>query len=296
MIIKEMSATLVPQGVGYDEMLKHIELCGRVCYKSEGRITEDSHKDFVAKIKKLHHLSVLEHGTVYLHINTFYDKATVSKKEQLAKESLYSFFSGNRFSTINIIDTFHCYITTNYRVLVENNLLEECRPYMMSEPTENHEKRYTFKIEAPIAVTREGNRHRNLSVSEKSTRYVKEKNGITIAYTTFLQSMATPDVVDGMNALYCSNKAILDAKIGLDCIVYLSNLKSAETTYMRLIENNVLAQFARGVLPLDTLSEVYWTMTGKDWEHFLELRTSDAAHPDIRFIATEIKKQLDKVK
>lgn len=43
------------------EVLKHIELCGRVCYKSEDRITEDSARKFVADIIKRGHESVLEH-------------------------------------------------------------------------------------------------------------------------------------------------------------------------------------------------------------------------------------------
>lgn len=43
------------------EILKKIELCGRVCYKSEDRITEDSAKKFVAGIIKSGHESVLEH-------------------------------------------------------------------------------------------------------------------------------------------------------------------------------------------------------------------------------------------
>lgn len=45
-------------------MLKHIELCGRVCYKSEDKITEDSAERFVRRIIKSGHESVLEHASV----------------------------------------------------------------------------------------------------------------------------------------------------------------------------------------------------------------------------------------
>lgn len=44
-----------------DSILKHIELCGRVCYKSEDKITVDSAKDFVKMLIKRGHESVLEH-------------------------------------------------------------------------------------------------------------------------------------------------------------------------------------------------------------------------------------------
>ena len=43
------------------EMLRFIERIGRVCYKSEDRITEDSAKSFVKAIIKSGHESVLEH-------------------------------------------------------------------------------------------------------------------------------------------------------------------------------------------------------------------------------------------
>lgn len=45
-------------------VLKHIELCGRVCYKSEDRITEDSAERFVRAIIKRGHESVLEHFNI----------------------------------------------------------------------------------------------------------------------------------------------------------------------------------------------------------------------------------------
>lgn len=42
-------------------MLKHIEQCGRVCYKSEDKITDTSAEQFVANIIKRGHEAVLEH-------------------------------------------------------------------------------------------------------------------------------------------------------------------------------------------------------------------------------------------
>lgn len=44
-----------------DAILRHIELCGRVCYKSEGLMTEDSAERFVRGIIKRGHEAVLEH-------------------------------------------------------------------------------------------------------------------------------------------------------------------------------------------------------------------------------------------
>lgn len=46
------------------EILKKIEACGRVCYKSEGKISEDSAEKFVANIIKRGHEAVLEHAAL----------------------------------------------------------------------------------------------------------------------------------------------------------------------------------------------------------------------------------------
>lgn len=46
------------------EILRHIEKCGRVCYKSEERITEDSCIAFVRGIVKRGHEAVIEHASV----------------------------------------------------------------------------------------------------------------------------------------------------------------------------------------------------------------------------------------
>ena len=46
------------------DLLQFIEQCGRVCYKSEDKITEDSAEKFVAMIIKNGHESVLEHYSI----------------------------------------------------------------------------------------------------------------------------------------------------------------------------------------------------------------------------------------
>ncbi len=53
-----------------EEILKKIELCGRVCYKSEDKITLDSAKRFVKNIIDSGHHSVLEHFNISVRIIT----------------------------------------------------------------------------------------------------------------------------------------------------------------------------------------------------------------------------------
>ena len=46
------------------EIMKKIERCGRVCYKSEGKIAEGSAEKFVANLIKRGHEAVLEHASI----------------------------------------------------------------------------------------------------------------------------------------------------------------------------------------------------------------------------------------
>ena len=66
-LIKQ-SFEILDQQYNLEGIYKQIEKAGRVCYKSENKITENSAKEFVDRIIKLGHGSVLEHGTVYLQI------------------------------------------------------------------------------------------------------------------------------------------------------------------------------------------------------------------------------------
>lgn len=51
-----------------EDILRKIELCGRVCYKSENSITSESSQKFVNNIIKSGHESVLEHEKITVRI------------------------------------------------------------------------------------------------------------------------------------------------------------------------------------------------------------------------------------
>lgn len=60
-IIKPSVEIISP--INGQDIMAHIERCGRVCYKSEGKITEGSAERFVRNIIKCGHESVLEHSS-----------------------------------------------------------------------------------------------------------------------------------------------------------------------------------------------------------------------------------------
>lgn len=48
----------------WGKILKRLEVKGRLCYKSEDRITETSSHVFIQSLIQRNHLSVLEHGSI----------------------------------------------------------------------------------------------------------------------------------------------------------------------------------------------------------------------------------------
>ena len=58
--------------------------------------------------------------------------------------------------------------------------------------------------------------------------------------------------------------------------------RRAETAYFNLLNWGLSPQEARAVLPNSLKTEVVMTANIREWRHFLRLRTSTGAHPQIR--------------
>ena len=141
---------------------KQIEYAGRICYKSSDKITENSAKPFVDRMIKSQHYAMLEHGTVYL-------KRKSSKEDNLEWAEKYLLNPYSRISygedSPRIDDVVYntVYITSNYRVLVEQGWLDDLK--YLCEPTEHHEKRVTVRFTTDRGVSHEFVRHKLLCVA-----------------------------------------------------------------------------------------------------------------------------------
>lgn len=175
-------------------ILQKIERCGRVCYKSEDRITDGSAEKFVQAIIRRGHESVLEHVS---------------------------------FSVRFICDR---------------------------------------------GVSHEIVRHRLASFSQESTRYCNYSGEITVIEPCYLMS-------EGENKGYMSWH-------NLCC--------TAELRYNRLLVRGCSPQEARAVLPTSLKTELIVSANLREWRHILKLRTSKAAHPQIREVMIPLLKELQK--
>lgn len=277
---------------------KMIELAGRTCYKSENKITENSAKEFVDRMIKLGHGAMLEHGTVYLAYLVFYQD--VDNENNLTPEHIFYKYQSNKYSKVKVVPYSWSgedavYVTTNLRVLVENNWLDDLQ-YQV-DPTEHHEKRITAKFICDRGVSHEFVRHRVFSFAQESTRYCdysKDKFGNDITYI-IPSWLDLPEGkysnwdndwcdVSELKLLYPEVDNLSDPA---NC--FLQSIKNAEYYYFMLINRGWKPQQARQVLPNATKTELVMTGFESDWEHFFELRCSGAAHPDAKKLADELK-------
>lgn len=179
-------------------ILKRLEECGRVCYKSEGKITDDSAPKFVAGIIKRGHEAVLEHCS------------------------------------------------------------------------------FTVKFICDRGVSHEIVRHRMASYCQESTRYCnygKDQFGSEI---TVIEPFFLTRGTEGWQ-------------------YWKVACQIAEKSYFHLLDYGCSPQEARAVLPNSLKTEVVMTANIREWRHFLRLRTSTGAHPQIREIATPLLRELQQI-
>lgn len=243
------------QEPGLMGIYRAIERAGRVCYKSEDKITEDSAEGFVNRMIKSGHHSMLEHGTVYLLIDCSGRLLDIANKYTKNKYSRWSLHKDGR----------HYCITTNLRVLVENGWLDDLK--YLCEPTEFHEKRVTVHFVANIHFYKDTTRHRVFSWAIESTRfcnYLKEKFGMSVSF---------------MKPTWIKDEDI--SELEEDC-------KIMESIYFKWIKKGYQAQHAAYFLPQGTKAEVVMTGFTSDYDHFFDLRaigTTGEPHPDVKALA-----------
>ena len=183
---------IVDSDLNGEDILKTIEKFGRVCYKSEEKITEDSAKQFVSNILKSGHESVIE----------------------------------------------HCCISV--------------------------------KIICDRGVSHEIVRHRIASYSQESTRYcnyAKEKFGNEL---TFIKPCFWDDMSES-------------SKVKMK--IWEKQMLNIEMEYLNLLALGSKPEEARSILPNSLKTEIVVTMNLREWRHFLKLRTSIKAHPQMRQIS-----------
>lgn len=307
---------IIDQESSIDGIYKNIERAGRICYRSESKITQDSAKEFVDRMIKSGHGAMLEHGTVYLYLNS---EAPITGYKY--RDNKYSRYVEVRERPAPKASK--C-ITTNLRVLVENKWLDDLK--YLCEPTEHHEKRATVKFVCSRGIWNEFIRHKTLqriddcetclvvdydmerkcSFAQESTRYCNySKDKFDNQVTFILPSWVDTDKFYKHSIINKDEEGSLISEYYFHLtgketdyfkpweITKESNFKAgleiSEQLYLELLQQGCTPQQARDVLPIALKTELVMTGFISDWEHFFELRCDKKAHPDAQILANELK-------
>lgn len=277
------------QSAGLEGVYKQIERVGRVCYKSEDKITEDSAKPFVDRMIKSGHGAMLEHGTVYLKFS--WNGGTCELCNQALPCKLLDKYCINKYSIVNYNGN-DIYITTNFRVLVENGWLDDLK--YICEPTEYHERRVTVHFVCDRGVSHEFVRHRVMSFAQESTRYCnysKDKFGNEL---TFIKPCWFDSSLIDDTGHWDANTFYRMPTQSVEESAFLGTLLSAEKSYFNLLKCGWKPQEARAVLPNSLKTELVVTGFVSDWNHFFDLRargTTGAPHPQAKELAEPLMKE-----
>ena len=224
------------------------------------------------------HGAMLEHGTVYLTI----------PNKNISRSLLIYNYEMNPYSKV-IWTNDNVYITTNYRVIIENNWNDHLE--YITTPTEFHEKRTTVKFICDRGVSHEFVRHRVFSFAQESTRYcnyTKDKfnNELTFIIPCWIKDIKEGDYhsfIDYHNHNIDASKEWYDTCLNI------------EREYFILIEvANWKPQQARSVLPNSLKTELVMTGFDSDWQHFFALRCAPNAHPQAKELADMLKDKFNK--
>lgn len=152
--------------------------------------------------------------------------------------------------------------------------LEKAREFVKMLIHKGHESplefaSVTFRIITSRDVTHELVRHRLASYAQESTRYVRYSGGV--------QFVRPVDIPEGSDVYY----------------TWLTACREASSAYGKLLDLTKRPELARTVLPGSTKTTIIMKMNMREFRHFIELRTSPAAHPDMRCVAGLCRKRVE---
>lgn len=258
---------------------KFIERCGRVCYKSEDKITDDSYIKFVDMLEKRDHSRPLEFGTVHLKIKYSEFQAFM---QALYTESIYN----DIWIKCNGDGEF-IYITTNYRYYLD---IIKHFPWMsiyFDELDSNfYPKRHTVHFILSRGIMDEFRTHVGLSHLAESTRYCNYSKGKFNNELTFIAPYNLDFQELKLYGPYHTSIRNQSAES-----IFISHLNNVEKDYLDLINLGWTPQQARDVLPLSIKSELISCGFVDAWENLFYRRCAKDAHPMAREIAIPLQEK-----
>ena len=258
-----------------------IERCGRVCYKSEDKITDTSYEKFVDMLERRDHARPLEFGTVHLKMTPLDFQRFI--------HSLITISGFNNIWLNHSCNGDAVYITINYRYYLDIiKYFPYVREYFTDEDNKYYPKRYTVHFITSRGIMDEFRTHVGLSHLAESTRYCNYSKGKFDNQVTFVIPNWCNSLIEGSEQKYSP------FEINGDEVEFMDTLQNAQNSYLSLLKLGWKPQEARDVLPLSVKSELISCGFEDAWNNFFYRRCDNAAHPMARELACGLKEEFIK--
>ena len=277
----------------HQSLAVRIEACGRLCYKSEDKITEDSAEPFVKGIVKHGHNSVMEMAALTLRVEIDSESLVsqflsvipkyiqfdrLEKKVLLISGTIRAFRELARdYGKIKLIKGMAGHLAASYPlfffdlapkrgwvpqdgVVVTRLSLDEVDA-LSADLVAKH-RHVAVRIITNRAVTHEIVRHRPCSYLQESQRYCRYADDKFGNEITFIKPMF---FAEGSSEYKLWEKAMLET----------------EKIYLKLLATSS-PQAARTVLPNSCKTEIIVFANLLEWLHIFRLRTPKNAEPSMR--------------
>jgi len=269
-----------------------IEICGRLCYKSEDKITDDSNVAFVEKVVKLAHNSVLEMGVFTLKLtslsfNSINTYLATNRKylfdtrkgaaELLITGSVRAFREYCMFNSNAVAEAILTFLKKAHplfykdvadivgygeQIKVEKVRLENLQRECGDEEYKKH-RHVAVRFICNRAVTHEIVRHRPVSYLQESQRYCRYDKAQFGNEVTFIKPMFFEEGTTKYQ-------------------LWFESCKESEQAYLDLLSQKASPQASRTVLPNSCKTEIIMYCNLTQWQHFFNLRIAGGAEPSMR--------------
>jgi len=285
-----------------------IKRCGSISHQS-WKTSKKTPEEFIQMIWRIKHLSVLEHSWFCFSIkinktnsgdHILLDLLRANHLFCITERKKEVFVSGNArmFTEAYIRYPSHIIATLLDRLHKQNHVLFPLTPHKDLMIALHY-------VQSPCFYTnKERLIHQAMTVIFKDCSRglthedVRSRNGHNkaVAYTQESTRYVDPTKKDGYKFILPYRKIDLSQKIlvGNTEISIKDSIKRMKDIYTSLIKLGLQPQEARQWLPIGIKSEIVQTFNLAEWKHWFLIRTQKAAAPEIRFVACNFLKKVQK--
>lgn len=303
MKVIEPTCRIIEEYFQEGRLLQQIERCGRVCYKSEDKITATSANAFIKGIVERGHFSVTEMGQIVLDVSI--DSEAVLQK---------LFETIPRFITADRLEKKHFLLSGNpraFRELILNHAPLKISKAVLKLLSAAYPVLYADLLPKHGLVEPDGVAVRMLSAQEIDALpvYLKKRHRTVLAHLTVNRAV-THELVRHRVASYLQESQRYcrydQERFGGEVVfikpcfyeedspeykLWQKAMEETERIYIELLKTSS-PQAARTVLPNSCKTEIMVHATLEEWGHIFRLRTSKWADPSMQEIMLKLKKQM----